>query len=291
MARIRATLVAIAVLAGVASGGVVASALDAPVAAAAGTHRAMVVVETGGATYHQVVTFSGASITGLQALELAGAQPVIYSFTGQGGAVCRLFGVGRDAGPNCLGGADGDNRYWAYFRAPAGSSTFTYSRAGGGATQVHDGDVEGWRFGTGAAPSYVGLPPVTTTTTARPPVAPPPSGGGPTSPTPGAAASGGGTPGAVTQPPTDPQALAAFLATTTTTTTPTPSASDATSGDRSTTEVAGRRATRAARATSDRPETVDDDGGAGSLVLFGVIAVGLVGGGLLLRRSRRRPVP
>ena len=83
----------------------------------------MVVVETGGATYHQVVTSSGASITGLQALELAGAQPVVYSFTGQGGAVCRLFGVGRDAGPNCLGGADGDNRYWAYFRAPAGSST------------------------------------------------------------------------------------------------------------------------------------------------------------------------
>ena len=53
----------------------------------------------------------------------------------------------------------------------------------------------------------------------------------------------------------------------------------------------GTSATRAARATSDRPETVDDDGGAGSLVLFGVIAVGLVGGGLLLRRSRRRPVP
>ena len=121
MARIRAASVAIAVLTAVASGGVLVQTVTAPAASAAGAHRAMVVVETGTATYHQVVTFTADSITGIQALELAGAQPVVYSFAGQGGAVCRLFGVGRDAGPNCLGGADGDNRYWAYFRAPAGT--------------------------------------------------------------------------------------------------------------------------------------------------------------------------
>ena len=40
-------------------------------------------------------------------------------------------------------------------------------------TQVHDGDVEGWRFGTGAEPGYAALPPVTTPTTAAPVVAPP----------------------------------------------------------------------------------------------------------------------
>ena len=94
-------------------------------ALAAGAHRALVVVDTGSTTYRQVITFDGDSVTGLQALDLAGANPVVYSFAGQGGAVCRLFGVGRDAGPNCLGGADGDNRYWAYFRAPSGTSTFT----------------------------------------------------------------------------------------------------------------------------------------------------------------------
>jgi len=87
MARIRATLVAIAVLAGIANGGVLAQAAIAPGAGAAGPHRAMVVVETGAATYRQVITFSSDSITGLQALELAGAQPVVYSFAGQGGAV------------------------------------------------------------------------------------------------------------------------------------------------------------------------------------------------------------
>src|SRR6476659_189017 len=87
MERIRATLVAIAVLVGVSSAGAVAPLTVVP-AGAAGSNRA-------------------------------------------------LFGVGRDAGPNCLGGAYGDNRYWSYFRAPAGTSTYTYSRAGAGSTQVH----------------------------------------------------------------------------------------------------------------------------------------------------------
>src|SRR5689334_7962755 len=100
MARIRAASAAIAVVAAVASGGLVAGGLAASAAGGAVAHRAMVVVETGGATYHQVVTFSQDSITGLRALELAGAQPVVYSYAGQGGAVCRLFGVGRDASPN-----------------------------------------------------------------------------------------------------------------------------------------------------------------------------------------------
>ena len=117
------------------------------------------IVDTGATTYQRVITFDADSITGIQALDLAGATPVVYSFSGQGGAVCRLFGVGRDAGPNCLGGADGDNRYWAYFRAPSGTSSFTYSRAGGGSTQVRDGDVEGWKFGTGPGTGLVAARP------------------------------------------------------------------------------------------------------------------------------------
>ena len=147
-----------------------------PNADAAGAHRALVIVDTGATTYQRVITFDQSSITGIQALTLAGADPVVYSFAGQGGAVCRLFGVGRDAGPSCLGGADGDNRYWAYFRAPAGTSSFTYSRTGGGATQVHDGDVEGWKFSTGDAPGWAPLPPVTTTTTTT--ISPPPTAPG-----------------------------------------------------------------------------------------------------------------
>ena len=287
MARTRAAVAAIAVLMAFASGGLVTGGLGAAPAEAAVPHRAMVVVETGGATYHRVVTFSEDSITGLRALELAGAQPVVYSFAGQGGAVCRLFGVGRDASASCLGGADGDNRYWAYFRAPAGTTAFVYSRAGAGATQVHDGDVEGWRFGTGTAPAYAGLPPVTTATTAAPVVAPPPSGAtdgtGASAPT-GTGGAGAPTPSASP----DPEALGRALAGAgTTTTTLGPATANS---ERVATEVAGRRARRPA--TGGVSGAGDDGGGgAGSLVILGVVAVALVGGGLLLRRSRRRPVP
>lgn len=191
-----ATFVALCL--GLASFAIVVGA-NPQVAAAGSTHRAAVVVDTGGGVHKVVITFSEDSISGIDALQRAGANPVIYTFGGQGGAVCRLYGVGRDAGPGCLGGQDGDNRYWAYFRASAGTSTFTYSRAGAGATRVHDGDVEGWRFGTGTAPAFVSLasllpppppptrPPVTTPAT-KAPVVKPGSGGSAPGSAPGAIA-------------------------------------------------------------------------------------------------------
>jgi len=290
MERIRATLVAIAVLVGVASVGVVTPDIARP-AGAAGSNRAMVVVDTGTSVHRVVVTFSG-SITGVQALELAGAQPVVYSFAGQGGAVCRLFGVGRDAGPNCLGGADGDNRYWAYFRAPAGTSTYTYSRAGAGSTQVHDGDVEGWKFGTGTAPPYAALPPVTTTTTAPPsgPGSTPPGQGSSTPPVAGSAAPGPSGAAAPSISAEDLLRIAAAASSTTTTTST--AASGSGTSEKAGTEVAGKRAVRSVKGSvmSD-PGKAGGGGSAGSLVIFAVVAVALIGGGLLVRARRRRPVP
>ena len=251
-------------------------------ALAAGAHRALVVVDTGSTTYRQVITFDGDSVTGLQALELAGANPVVYSFAGQGGAVCRLFGVGRDAGPNCLGGADGDNRYWGYFRAPSGTSTFSYSRAGAGSVQVHDGDVEGWKFGTGQAPSWSGVPPVTTTTTRAstpPPTAAPPAGPGP-APTNGPGAGpANAVAGATALGATDPNGAVAPP----TTTDPV--------RDRSATDVRGARVEkRSTGRVAAGPIGHSGDGGggnSGSLIGFAVVA-GLLGGGVVyLRRSRR----
>jgi hypothetical protein len=167
-------------------------------AGAANPHRAAIIVETGADTHRVVVTFTEDSITGIEALRRAGADPVVYSFTGQGGAVCRLYGVGRDASSNCLGGQDGDSRYWAYFRAPAGTSTFEYSRVGAGTVQVRDGDVEGWRFGTGQPPQYVSLqslaPPPPPPTNAPPP----PSGSSSSGATSGPAATGASGPAATT---------------------------------------------------------------------------------------------
>jgi hypothetical protein len=286
MTRVRAAVVAIAILVV----GLPGAGFPTPAAGAATLHRAMVVVDTGTTTYRQVVTFTSDSVTGIQALQLAGANPVVYSYAGQGGAVCRLFGVGRDAGPSCLGGADGDNRYWAYFRAPAGTTTFTYSRAGGGATQVHDGDVEGWRFGTGEAPAYAALPPTTTTTL---PVPPPAAGGtGPAATGPaGAPAAPGAPQGAA---PLDPQALQALQdAATSTTSTTSLDGRRAAATARHGTEVEAKRASRGSK-LSAADATGGDGGGGGSaasLAIFAVVATALVGGGLLLRRARRRPVP
>jgi hypothetical protein len=126
-------------------------------AAPAVLNHAAITVETGADTRRVVIEFSEDSITGIEALRRAGAEPVVYSYSGVGGAVCRLFGVGRDSGADCLGGTGGDARYWAYFRSASGTSSFKYSNVGAGSTTVRDGDVEGWRFGTGAAPAYVSL--------------------------------------------------------------------------------------------------------------------------------------
>jgi hypothetical protein len=58
------------------------------------------------------------------------------------------------------------------------------------------------------------------------------------------------------------------------------------------------QANTAARASARReasgpidPARSDGGNGPGSLAIFAIVAVALLGGGLLLRRSRRRPIP
>lgn len=118
-------------------------------------HRAAVIIDTGAGVKKICVHFVEASISGLEALQRADATPVVQTFGGIGGAVCALCGRGCDAGSTCLT-CQAPN-YWAYLRAAAGSSGYTYSRAGASATRVHDGDVEGWRWGTGAPPGYIAV--------------------------------------------------------------------------------------------------------------------------------------
>jgi hypothetical protein len=187
---------------GLASTAFVAGAAPS-VASAASPHQAAVIVDTGTTVHRVVITFSEDSISGIDALQRAGANPVVYAM-GPGAAVCRVYGVGRDPGSNCLGGQDGDNRYWAYFRAPAGASSFTFSSIGAGTARVHDGDVEGWKWGTGTAPAFVPLsalappaPPPTqppATAPAQPRVAGPAGDAGSAPASPGGAAIGSTTP-------------------------------------------------------------------------------------------------
>lgn len=135
-------------------------------ATAGGPNRATVVVDTGtGPVWSACVSFSG-TISGIEALNRADAviadlDPVYDQYTGLGRAVCRLRGVGSDP-PDCLGKT---TSYWSY------SHNGRVASVGGGAVTVHDGDVEGWRYGSGSLPraatqgtEAASAPPATTTT-------------------------------------------------------------------------------------------------------------------------------
>ena len=150
-------------------------ALAAPADAA--TNHAAVVIDTGEGLRRATITFSEPSISGLEALRRAGANPVVKGYGGLGGAVCMIDGVGYPVDP-CLA-----DKFWAYHRAPAGATSWTFSPIGAGSTQVRNGDVEGWRWGTGSSPRQApALPP--------PPPPPPPgtSGGSGTPASPGGGA-------------------------------------------------------------------------------------------------------
>ena len=278
---------------------VAAGLVGQPIVVGAATeHRAAVIVDTGASVHRVVITFTEDSITGIDALQRAKADPVVYTFNGQGGAVCRIFGVGRDAGPGCLGGQNGDSRYWAYFRAPAGTSSFKYSTAGAGQAKVHDGDVEGWKFGTGAAPEFVSLQSLT----------PPPQKPVPTNPrvqAPVTEASGSGGSNRSSGPARGNQAIAdaATSASTLPATGATGPAAAATgpaaaseNGSATTSRERGadekrtakkQDATQAALASSSK----GDSSSAASLIWFGVLIALIVIAIVVARRLRRRAVP
>lgn len=120
----------------------------------AATSGALVIVDTGNQIHRVVISFSGESIDGLEALRLAGASPETVGYGSTGTAVCKLFGVGHVAAPQTCLGNPSDQRYWAYYRSPSGANGFRYSGVGAGITRVRNGDVEGWKFGTGEAPPF-----------------------------------------------------------------------------------------------------------------------------------------
>jgi hypothetical protein len=177
--------VAVSVLAAVAVGtgaGTTIAPARAAVRDGALPNRAAVVVEVDGIVHTAKVSFTDDSISGLDALRSAGFDPSVRVFGANGGAVCALRvgseTIGCPADGSCLTCAAPD--YWAYFRAVAGATTYTYSLTGAGNTKVHDGDVEAWAWGTGSPPSpFVSFRdvwgPDAPPTTGRPPTTPPTS--------------------------------------------------------------------------------------------------------------------
>lgn len=314
-----ATLLAAAGLVGVASPAGAATTgcvtIDGAPAAGGGPNRATVVVDTGsGPVWSACISFSG-EISGIEALERADEiitdlDPVYDVYTGLGKAVCRLRSIGSDP-PDCLGKT---TSYWSF------SHNGRVAPVGAGAVTVRDGDVQGWRYGTGGSPraatagTRASTAPPTTTTTTRPP-APTPTTAPPVATTaPGGGLSGSpsgttpsGAPVTTTAPDGAPSTTAAGGADgSTTTTSPAEdgadgaevqaaqeeaASSDATDGDASGDgDADGRDGESAAGASTGAAG--DGSGGSsslGSALGFGV-ALALVGAaGVLVRRRRSLP--
>jgi hypothetical protein len=202
---------------GAAAASAVATPAPAGPATAQSANQALVVVETGSDRFETYISFTSEPVSGLEALQMAGMSPVYRSYGSNGLAVCALCGRGCPADGSCL--TCDEPNYWAYWRDDAGGGEgFVYSGSGAGSIRVGDGDIEGWRWGTGAAPAWepfdppqptttttappptttsttAAPPPTTTPTTARPPATSPPTsaGGdqgspGPSTPLPGSGA-------------------------------------------------------------------------------------------------------
>jgi len=240
--------------------------------------RAVVIVSTGSGVHTNVIEFSG-TVSGLEALQLAGASPETITYGPLGQAVCKLYGAGDEPVPGqCPGG-------WVYYRAVGGAGGWSQSSLGASNSVVHDGDVEGWGYG-GAPPfssfcAVAGCAPPPAPETTAPAVTP---GGAGTS----AIGSPANTPagdGSATPATGDAGSGSA---------TPTTAASDGSAAK----QGGGNGATAAGAGTSSRqqrvtralrPTTSASEGGGGSpvgVIVAVVVVAALVGAGLLLRRRR-----
>lgn len=275
-----------ALLAPVLAAAAVAAVLAGPMtdvapAAAQGQNRAAVIVNTGGGSAAVCVRFDEPAITGLDALQRAGLGAVVRGFSGQGAAVCGINGVGCSADDSCLT-CQAPN-YWAYHRAGPGAGGFSFSSAGAGSTQVSDGSVEGWQWGTGAPPPFQTVDQVCGA--ADPPApdpSPAPRSGGSSGPDPQADAGGGGegsSPGAT---PDRASPTTAPVTTTTTgapTTTTRPGDGDDPATEAGDTDIDGDLAAVAG------PDP-GDGGSPWAVALFVALIAGIGAAAIVIRRRR-----
>lgn len=121
-----------------------------------GENRAALVVQAAdGSTATACVSFTEEQISGYDLLERSG-MALVASFDAMGAAVCSINGQGCGA-DNCF--CQFPPNYWSYWRMSGGS--WSYSNLGASAAVVHNGDVDGWSWGSGkppaAAPSFDAL--------------------------------------------------------------------------------------------------------------------------------------
>jgi hypothetical protein len=124
-------------------------------------HAGLVVRFSDGQVYTECVAFRGDSISGADLLQLAHIE-VVTAASPMGTAVCKIQNEGcnypsESCFCKCQGGAECS--YWAYYHLIGGK--WVYSKVGAGKYQVHDGDVEGWAWGSGTMGSSQVQPPLT----------------------------------------------------------------------------------------------------------------------------------
>lgn len=149
----------------VALAGAVGLAPLAQAGACVGTSGVTVVVQSDAGT--TISCAVGDPSSGFQALTMAGfGFDMVQRFPG---ALCRINGFPADQACVMMPPA---TAYWSYWQAPAGGS-WSYSSAGAGSTNPAPGSVEGWRFGSGQAPSVA--PPSVPAPAPQPPAPPAPA--------------------------------------------------------------------------------------------------------------------
>jgi hypothetical protein len=263
--------------------------VQAPTAAAAAQprNRAAVIVDTGQEVKRVCVRFDEETLSGAEILRRAEVDAVFASYGAKGDAVCALCGVGCPS-DNCFCDR---NRYWSYSRAEEGRTTFTKSSVGASSTRVGNGDVEGWRWGTGAAPQFASVEVVCGEVAAES------SQPAPTTTTTTTAAGSGGSGGAVTAAPTTVRP--AGSGSVAPTSTPVPASSDpadplsppqqAEPDNAPASPDAGGAAQstpRPSAAPSPSPSGDEPSSSAPALLAVAAVAVGLTGWWAMLRRRR-----
>ena len=215
MRRLAVTVVvaaSVAALASLAPGSPVPSTC-----AAAGSHRAALVVEHGdGSVVSRCVAFDASRVTGEELLNVSGIAWSGQTFGGFGEAVCAM-----DGEPSRYSSCPGADGYWAVF-VVRGGGAWQLSNVGISTLTVADGDAEGFRFvpssGNPAAPPLpAGIcapassePTATGTATATHTAAPTPTPVN--TPEPAATAAATGTATAVVAPTARPTAATSDVA-------------------------------------------------------------------------------
>ena len=114
-------------------------------------HQVGLVVRFGdGTTITRCVQFSEAEISSYDVLTRSGLNVVASFDFGMGAAICAIEGTGCPV-ESCL--TCDQPRYWSYWHMVNGD--WVYANVGSSAYKIHDGDMEGWSWGTGTQPPLI----------------------------------------------------------------------------------------------------------------------------------------